>query len=375
MNFVVAYEAGKRGENIGLTTGMLPLDRAIGGVQKKAMYVVAAGPKVGKSTFVDMCFVIEPMLEYMENLKKNPEMKMRAHWIYFSFEISRVEKEAKFMAYFFYKDYGLNQFDYNGEMVEISANYLLGKTKSKTTGLPILVTPEHDVIVKQLYKDRIVPIFGKYDGITGNKIVQGLMDCVEQRANPTGMRNYILHYAKDKGTFIKEKYTTRDEKENPITKERTVGYKPKNPELYTIIITDHVRKLYEERGYNMKQLIDKWAEYQVELRNWCSFTFVNVVHINRALASVERIKFMKETLYPTGDDIKDTGNLSEDANFVITLFNPKDEKYNIDVHFGIQLDNYPNYRSIHLVESRGTPCPQHLATQMYGNINLFKPIE
>lgn len=82
-----------------------------------------------------------------------------------------------------------------------------------------------------------------------------------------------------------------------------------------------------------------------------------------------------ELLYPTGDAFKDTGNLSEEADYIITLFNPQDEKYNIKKHFGLELQNYPNYRSIHLVESRDTDCPIHLRANMYGNINLFLPIK
>jgi hypothetical protein len=321
-----------------------------------------------------MAFVIEPILEYLEDLKKTPNMKKRAHWIYFSFEVDRIEKESKFIAHFFYRDYGISSFMFEDEVIDISADYFLGKVKAKRTGKPVLVSDEHDVLVREIYEKRIIPIFGEYSA-DGKKITEGVVDCIEQRTNPTGMRNYVLHYAKANGAFITEKYKTRNDKNEVVERERTVGYKPNNPELYTIIITDHVRKLSDERGYTMKQLIDKWAEYQVELRNWCSFSFVNIVHLNRAISSIERIKFMKETLYPTGDDIKDSGNLSEDANFVLTLFNPQDEKYNISKHFGIELENYPNYRSIHLVESRNTPCPMHLSTQMFGNINLFKPIE
>ena len=62
MNFLEALKQGQEGENKGLPTGLPPLDRAIDGVQKKAIYGVAAGPKVGKSTLVDFGFVIHPIL-------------------------------------------------------------------------------------------------------------------------------------------------------------------------------------------------------------------------------------------------------------------------------------------------------------------------
>ena len=72
--------------------------------------------------------------------------------------------------------------------------------------------------------------------------------------------------------------------------------------------------------------------------------------------------------------VKDSGNLSEECDYLLTLFNPTDEKYGLSTHFGYPLDEYPNYRSIHLVESRDTECPQHLGVQMQGNIKHFKTI-
>ena len=51
-----------------------------------------------------------------------------------------------------------------------------------------------------------------------------------------------------------------------------------------------------------------------------------------------------------------------------------DEKYKLERHFGVDLASQPNYRSIHVVESRYTDCPQHIQTNMYGGINLFTPL-
>ena len=65
-------------------------------------------------------------------------------------------------------------------------------------------------------------------------------------------------------------------------------------------------------------------------------------------------------------------NLAEDCNYLLTLFNPRDEKYNMKKHFGRDISNIENYRSLHLVYSRDTECPQHMRMQMNGNINAFK---
>lgn len=95
---------------------------------------------------------------------------------------------------------------------------------------------------------------------------------------------------------------------------------------------------------------------------------------------MQRIKFDPEHLHIIPDDIKDSGNASEASNVVLTLFKPTDEKYNIKRHFGLDLYRgrellYPNYRSLHLVESRDTEAPVHMQLEMLGNISKFKVLE
>lgn len=375
MNFVIEYEKGQRGENFGLSTGINSLDIAMNGVQRKAIYSIGAPPKAGKTTFLDFAFVLSPYL-----LSPDEEI----HWIYYSFEIDRVRKEFKYACYFLYHDYGVNLIQLpegsthkGSNSIAISPDYLMGKVRDDNGNL-IPVQKEIESVLMEVYKNRIVPLFGDYDD-KGNKITDGVIDFVEERDNPTGLRNYVLDYANENGEFIFQPYTTT-EKGQKVEKQRIVGWKPDNPKKYVIIITDHVRKPRRERGYTEKENIDKWIEYQVELRNWCGFTFVNIIHTNRNLSSVERMKYNSEFLYPTGDDLKGTGNLSEESDFVITMFNPNDERYSIKTHFGLQLRDidggelHPHYRSIHLVDSRDTECPQHLQVNMYGNINSFDKI-
>ena len=75
-----------------------------------------------------------------------------------------------------------------------------------------------------------------------------------------------------------------------------------------------------------------------------------------------------------------SGNASEESTHVITLFNPNDERYNLEKHFGLTLKDsngvpyYPNLRSVHLVESRLVECPRHFHLLMEGNIKTFKSL-
>ena len=74
-------------------------------------------------------------------------------------------------------------------------------------------------------------------------------------------------------------------------------------------------------------------------------------------------------------------NLAEDCDYLFTLFNPNDERYNLSKHFGkkIKADNgdilYPNLRTVHLVESRHCMFPQHFRVNMEGNIKNFTKLE
>jgi hypothetical protein len=369
-NFVNAYLQGQKGKNKGLSTGLQSFTKAIDGVQRRAIYAIAASPKVGKTTLADLCFVIEPYLDYIKRRELNPDLKMRLKFIYYSFEINRIKKEFKYAAHFMFRDYGISHFKHKDKFYPMSPRYLEGKLIDDDEQV-IKVLPEHEICLKEIYEKRIVPLFGRYDA-DGKQVQKGIIEFIEERDNPTGLRNYIMHYASEHGKFIHETYKIKNEQNQLIEKQRIIGYKSINPEEYIVIITDHVRKLKRERGYLLKENIDKWIEYQVELRNWCGYTFVDVVHLNRGISSIERIKYLSEFLYPTGDDVKDTGNLSEDCDYLITLFNPKDEKYNIKKHFGTDITEIEGYRSLHLVESRDTECPMHLQLIMMGGINLFK---
>lgn len=372
MNFKKVFLQGKTGRNIGLSTGIPSLDQSMNGIQKKYTYGVAAAPKVGKTTFVDFAFVLSP---YLEALKKGTLNNVQ--WIYFSYEIDRISKEFKFASYFMYLDYGVSQINYKGKIYEMSQDYLMGKLlhKNEDGTLEVIpITPEHEKMLKEIYTNRIVPIFGEFDE-NGKQIKEGIMTFIEDPENPTGLYKGLMRYAKRKGNFIEEPYIGVDDNGKEIKKTRIVGYTPNNPDLTTIIVTDHIRKLKRERGYSMKENIDKWLEYSTWLRNICGFTFVHIVHMNRGLSNVDRLKYAGEFIYPTGDDVKDSGNISEECTVLLTMFKPQDEKYNLTRHFEVELSTYPNYRSIHIADSRYTECPVHIQCNMYGGINFFEPLK
>lgn len=369
-NIIEEFKKGQRGENKGipLGLGLEKITRAINGTQKSRMYGIASPPKVGKSTFVNYSFVCSVYLYYLEH-------NIDVEWIYLSLEIDRVSMEFDFCVYFIHYYYGVKQIELEKgvtiggqKLVDLSSDYLRGRLQDDN-GQVIKVHPKIFEYLKAVYNDVIVPIFGEYSS-QGLLIKKGLMTFISVKDNPTGYYYYLLKHAEKNGKFFKEKYGSN---------ERIVGFEPYNPAKYTIVITDHLRKLIPERGFSEKQTVDKYIEYTVDIRNWCQYTFIHIIHTNRNLADSNRLKFFKnDDLYPTAEDVKSTGNLSEECDYLFTLFNPNDDRYNLKDHFGLQLKDkshnsiYPDLRTIHLVESRHCTYPQHFKINMKGSYKTFE---
>ena len=49
------------------------------------------------------------------------------------------------------------------------------------------------------------------------------------------------------------------------------------------------------------------TDYCVEIKNVLGYTVVPILHTNRGLASVERLKHNRTNIYPTSEDLKDSG--------------------------------------------------------------------
>jgi hypothetical protein len=418
MNFRAAFEAGQKGSNKGLPMGegLKTISQAINGIQRGRIYTVGAAPKGGKSTLVDVGFCIEPAIYVLDhNAKIKASMEVLAtrletvtdvdtrhslnleyeqlnrklidvEFIYNSYEIDRVSKEFDFVAHFLNSDYGIYEINLptgktykQKNVVSLSSAFLKGELEYDTTNPDdpkevIKVSNELLDQIKNVYRNRIVPLFGEYND-KGEKVSKGLIKFLEIKDNPTGVRNYLIEYAKENGEFL-YRTTVKD----GVTFQRMIGYRPNNPAKYVIIITDHLRKLLPERGFKMKETVDKFSEYAVEFRNTCNFTFVHIIHLNRALSDIGRRQFDDDRLFPQSDDIKETGNLSEDSNYIFTMFNPNDDKFNLSKHFGKAIRRpdksllYPFMRTIHLVESRHCVCPQHFRVNMYGDVKKFEPL-
>lgn len=371
-NFQKEFVKGQQGNNLGLYIGdgLKSLNDYIYGLQRAMAYGIAAAPKVGKSTTVDYILINA----IIDAINKGIEIEVD----YFSFEMDRVSKEFDFACYFLNKEHGISfmylpqgQAFKGNNYVPLSSSLLRGRVKDDA-GEIILINDDLSAKLLDVYNKWIILLFGQYDE-RGIQLTRGYINFVPKKENPTGLRNKMLKRAEEKGEFILEEFTDNE----GIKGYKKIGYIPKNPNAYHIVVTDTIRKVGKERGLSPKETIDKYLEYCTEMKKLCGYTFLHIVHLNRGMSDVGRLKYLGEELYPAPEDIKDTGNLSEEADFIITLFNPNDDRYMLTKHFGKVIRDkdkntiYPGLRTIHIVESRHVDCPMHFRTIMHGGVKAF----
>lgn len=346
-DFWLKFEQGLKGENKGLEVGLQAVGNAIDNIQKETNYVIMGQPKTFKTKFSDTFFVLQP---YLLN---DPGL---LDYTYYSFEVSRLKKVAEWIAFFFWTDY----------KIKYSASHIMCRGDKK-------IKDEHIKHVEEILKKRINPLLGEYDK-TGKRIKRGLVDFIEDKDNPTGILHYLMNKAKEHGQVIEEEYITTDDSGARISKKRIVGFKDNDPK-YRIVICDHVRLLKRERNYSMKDNIDKYSEYTIFLRNIFKYSFVDIIHSNRNISSDERVNANSgRFLRPQVDDVKDSGNLAENANYLIGIFNP----YNypgINIHFDYNLSQWKGkYRSLHVLAARDTEAPKDLFLLCDGGNSIFREL-
>ena len=272
MNFIEEFKKGQSSKNQGIPfgPGLENLSRALNNIQRGTSTTVAAASKAGKSTWVDCAFILGPYLYWLQVL--NTENRLDLVFVYFSFEMDRVSKEYDFACFFLHHFYGINKImlpegikykNKYGEIVDyiyLSSQYLRGRIQD-VDGNTILCDADVKEKLKIVYEIHIVNLFGEYDD-QGRQIKKGLIEFYDEAENPTGLRNRLMVKAEERGTFIKETFLDKATNQN---REKICGYKPYNPEEYIIVVTDTVRKLKKERGFTMKENVDKWLEYTTML--------------------------------------------------------------------------------------------------------------
>jgi replicative DNA helicase len=278
-------DEGLLGKYEGLSNGFKRLNKIIFGVQRKCNTLIGANSGAGKTTLVD--FILS---NAMQDAKAK---KVKLDVFYFSYEIDKVTKQCNMLSNIIYNKYGIT----------------IAPEKIKGLGNNRLTKDEQDLIYSEI--PTMEEMFSK-------------INFTFKPENPTGMYFKLWQHGKANGRFIYEPYKAED----GTTKQKIVKFIPNDPDWQCIVVLDHLSLMSLERGFSVKENIDKWSEYCVELKNQFGYSFFNISQFNDSLSSVDRSRLKGVDLSPQQSDFKNTRNPYDDADIVIGLMNP----YKLDMN-------------------------------------------
>lgn len=385
-------EKGRAGHNVGLNCGLPKLNKYINGVQKGWSYLLVAPPKAGKTALTDFIFVIQP---YLNEVRKGKSVK----WLYFTFEISAVEKVAKWIALLIYagtlkkeetilwdSSYILSRgFNPEGDDLVLT-NTLIAKYRVNISPKKPLIPQVNAHFEEMEAQDKVlISRLMKSHNFLNNedlKVVQTIEErhikpmlehitFYETPENPTGIRKKILKNAEKYGTISTEKFVDDTGKEGH--KIGSYELLPEHKDLHTIVIIDHVGLMSSERGFSPKEKIDKMSSYIVEIRNKLNYSPVMISHLNRSVSDPTRQKLAGQDLRIQNDDVKETGNLMQDITVAISLLNPSLYAH-ISNYNGMDLKKLPNpheLRTLEVMVNRNGEAPVSTNLRLIGATGFF----
>ena len=303
-------EKGIRGENNGIPTGFPILDSNINGIQKSLYTIVGGNSGTGKTSFVDLAYVLNPYKWLIENKNKT---NIKIKWIYNSMERNTKYKLAKWVCLKIFQDH----------KIIIDVPTMLGWQGKKFE-------------IESGLKDLIFKSGEYFDEMFDS----GVIDIQEGTINPTGLRNRVIDFAKANGEMVQVNEFTR-------------RYVPKDPNLMVIVVNDHVGKLSGERSFSDKEILDKHSEFMGDIRDRYGYTIVDISQFNRSIGSVDRMK--NKTVSPEPDDFKGSGDMYENADVALGLFNPY--KFKINDFLGYDIPKFVakggenRFRSVSIIKN------------------------
>lgn len=298
---------GLSGENEGIPFENDRLTRCFQ-IRKSSLYLLGGFAGSGKTSFADELFVLQPF-DYLKANGLLGSYKV----IYWSMERPKEQKMAKWLSRRILKEHG----------VLIDPRRVQG-WYNKTQPL---TDDEIDLCLKETdYLDELFETTIRFHS---------------GRINPTGIRKYNTEYAEKYGKIEQlDKY-------NKI-------YIPDNSKKIVLNIFDHIGKLKNEGKKDRKTLLDDFSDDCSNIyRDLYGMSSLLISQFNRGIANPMRIK--NGDVEPAAEDFKETGDIYEDCDVSITLFDPW--KYKVPDPSGYNLeklkreDGAKMYRNIRLLKN------------------------
>lgn len=321
-----AIDAGRKGKNIGFSTGIPKLDTYIGGIQKKCYYLIFSDSGGGKTSIT--------LYMLYRCLVDDPTRKIIIH--YFSLEMSANKLLAKLLGLYIYENFGV----------------IIPYSKLMSWKEP-LSDEDYEYILKgKKWLEEISSKFIIYDkSLNRNTFYRAMMNLLEEN-----------------GDFIESEDGKRK------------IYKPNDPDLMILGVVDHLALCSPLTGETKKSEMDAISAYAVNLREKCGVSWFILQQANRGSTDMDRRK--AELYEPSRQDLKDTECSYNDADTCIGLFNPVKMKLKTTHGYTI-INDSPNapfigmrdrYRGLCLIKNREGDPDRYISMNFFGEIGYWKQL-
>ena len=298
----------------------------------KRMYTLIGGNSgTGKTGFTDQTYVLDPYDWYIKN-KHTTDLKFEV--IYRSMERPKAYKLGKWVCAKLYQDKGI--------LLDVPQLYGWGTKKNH--------------ISDDVYSS-VKSTMQYFDDM------EEYVKIIDGAENPTGVYMQLVKTATSEGQVIQK---------NEFEKE----YIPNNDKKITLVVLDHIGKLKAEKGNSKKENIDKMSELLGISRDFYGFSPVVVSQFNRSLSDSQRAK--NKELTPEPDDFKDSGNLYEDCDVALALFNPY--KYKVFDHMGYDIPRFVSdtghnrFRSVTALKNSYGIDDFRVGLNFIGEVGVFREL-
>lgn len=312
-------ERGRKGENIGTSTGIPKLDKVIGGIQPSRYYLIGAASSAGKSALV-----LYMMYYMLKNMKKDEPV----YFLYFSLELGNDVLLAKLMGLYCAEEFG----------IYLTLNDIMSFEKALS-----------DEAYQCLKKAR------------------AWLDSIEQHIVilDKGLSASTLY--KETMPFV-EKHGTIEEIEGKKQ------YIPNNPKQRLIGVVDHMSLVHASEGRKLKEEMDLVSSYMVSLKRRFMISWFVLMQQNRDSGSIDRRKM--DLMEPGLNDLKDSSSMGQDADCVIQIFYPFREKLSTYRDYSILGEKgfKDTFRSLIISKNRYGIANQVIGCAFYGATGWWKDL-
>jgi hypothetical protein len=383
-NLMKEMERGQKGLNRPIPIGMPRLQRYMNGWQKRLYILLGGYTGSGKTAFADDAFILNPYDWYIKQQKKeDTDFKPKIHILDHSMERSKEYKLAKWTCKKLFVEHGilLDALDIIGrsfEKIEIPKpvqKILYGYEEYFAEMEDVVTIYDGAKTPTQIENniDRLMikhgNIFEEEDGVI-YRIKRGKREAVKNISYDNAVQNRNGSYR------YFEEITESGQTKLIFQGERIfIEY---DPNVYFLVMNDHIGKLRKEGGMSDKQAIDHHSGTMGDRRDLYGITVVDISQFNRAISDPRRLAD-EQGVQPRLEDFKESGDPSENADVVLALFDPNRYQLKSCMEYILRqfltAEKHNRFRGMYLLKNSWGADQVKLGMWFLGEIGMMKEIK